>query len=191
MSATMVREEGRVQLEQSDMRLDLSMVKMADEEISHAVIEDTQYILKRPRTEVREEKNRGVEFPGHKQVKAVIEEHPAMVDTNHADKCLPCQNGTAKTLQTHWRCKRTVVPPPESAISLPGIPPPPGTPPVPPSDSEETESDETEGMPSSCVYIHSPLPNTEIFNPNAYAKESKCDNGFIPGLLTAEGTSTG
>jgi hypothetical protein len=30
-------------------------------------------------------------------------------------------------------------------------------------------------MPSRCVYIHSPHPNTELFNHNAYAKDSKRD----------------
>ena len=66
MSATMARQGGRVQLEQSDMRLALNMAKMAKEGFSRAAIEETKYLIKKPRAEVREEKKRGVEFPGHK-----------------------------------------------------------------------------------------------------------------------------
>jgi hypothetical protein len=66
MSATMARQGGRVLLEQSDMCLALNMAKMGKEGFSRAAIEETKYLLKIPRAEVREEKKRGVEFPGHK-----------------------------------------------------------------------------------------------------------------------------
>jgi hypothetical protein len=66
MSSTMARQGGWVQLEQSDMRLALNMAKMAEEGFSRATIEEMKYLIKKPRTEVREEKKRGVEFPGHK-----------------------------------------------------------------------------------------------------------------------------
>jgi len=79
MSATMARQGGRVQLEQSDMRLALSMAKMAKEGFSCSAIEETKYLIKKPRAEVREEKKRGVEFPGHKKVKAAIQRHLAIV----------------------------------------------------------------------------------------------------------------
>jgi len=46
------------------------------------------------------------------------------------------------------------------------------------------ESYEMEGMPSRCVYIHSALPNTQIFNHNEYAKDSKFDKAFIQDLLS-------
>jgi hypothetical protein len=42
MSATMAQQGGRVQLEQSDMRLALNMAKIAKEGISHATIEETK-----------------------------------------------------------------------------------------------------------------------------------------------------
>jgi hypothetical protein len=48
MSATMARQGGRVQLEQSDMRLALNMVKMAKVGFSHAAIEETKYLIKQP-----------------------------------------------------------------------------------------------------------------------------------------------
>ena len=73
MSATVARQGGRVQIEQSDMRLALNMAKMAKGGISHAAIEETQQLIKKPHAEVREEKKRGVEFPGHNKVKAGIE----------------------------------------------------------------------------------------------------------------------
>ena len=73
MSATMARHGGRVQLEQSDMRLALNMAKMAKSGFSRAAIEETQQLIKKPRAEVREEKKRGVEFPWHKKVKDAME----------------------------------------------------------------------------------------------------------------------
>jgi len=56
MSATMVRQGGQVQLEQSDMQLALNMAKMAIEEFSHATIEETQLQMKKPRAKVRDKK---------------------------------------------------------------------------------------------------------------------------------------
>ena len=70
MSATMARQGGWVQLEQSDMRLALNIAKMAKEGFSCAAIEEMKYLIKKPCNEVREEKKRGVEFPGHTKVKA-------------------------------------------------------------------------------------------------------------------------
>jgi hypothetical protein len=67
MSATMARQGGRVQLEQSDMRLALNMATMAKEGFSRAATEETKYLIKKPRAEVREEKKRGVEFLGIKR----------------------------------------------------------------------------------------------------------------------------
>jgi len=174
MSATLASQGGQVQLEQSDMRLALNMAKMAKGGFSGAAIDETQQLINKPCAEAREEKTRGVEFPGHQKVKAAMEQHPAMVYKNHTAGCLPCQNGPAKHPVTRWRRKGTAAPPPEPAA------PSPGTPPAPPGDPEGNESDAKEGMPSSCVYMHSPLPNTQFFNHNAFAKESKRDKDFIP-----------
>jgi len=107
----MARQGGRVQLEQSNMRLALNMAKMAKEGFSHSAIEETKYLIKKPRAEVREEKKWGVEFPGQKKVKAAIQRHPAMLRQNQTSGCLPCQNGTAKNPQTPWRCNGTGTPP--------------------------------------------------------------------------------
>jgi hypothetical protein len=112
MSATMARQRGRVQLEQSDMRLALNMAKMVKEGFSRAAIEETKYLMKKPRAVVRQEKMRCVEFPGHKEVKAAIQRHLAMLRQNQRSVCLPWHNGTAKNPQTRWRHKGTDAPPP-------------------------------------------------------------------------------
>jgi len=52
MSATMARQGGRVQLEQSDMRLPLNMAKMGKEGYSRAAIEETKYLIEKPHAEV-------------------------------------------------------------------------------------------------------------------------------------------
>jgi hypothetical protein len=57
-------------------------------------------------------------------------------------------------------------------------------PPAPTGDTEGNESYEIEGMPSRCVYMRSPLPNTQFFNHNAFAKDSKRDKECIPDLLS-------
>jgi len=69
----MARQEGRVQLEQSDIRLALNLARMAKEGFSCAAIEETKSIIKIPCTEVPQEKMWGVESPGHKKVKVAIQ----------------------------------------------------------------------------------------------------------------------
>ena len=113
MSATIARQWGWVQLEQSDMRLALNMAKMAKEGFLRAQMEETEYLIMKPRPEVRDEKERGVESLGHRIVKAVIDRHLAMGRQNHPARFLSCQNGTAKNTQTCWRRKGTGAPPPD------------------------------------------------------------------------------
>jgi hypothetical protein len=52
MSATMAGQGGRVQLEHSDMCLAWNMAKMAWESISHATIEQPNYLINTPRANV-------------------------------------------------------------------------------------------------------------------------------------------
>jgi len=73
MSATMARQGGRVQLEQTDMRLALNMARMAKGGFSCTAIEEMHHLIKKPFTEVHEGKMRGIEFRGHRKVKAAIE----------------------------------------------------------------------------------------------------------------------
>jgi len=181
MSATMARQGGWVQLEQSNMRLALNLAKIAKGGISHTTIEEEQQLIKKPRAEVQEKKKWGVESPRRNKVKAAIELHPAMVGENQMDGCLPCQNGTAKNPQTGWRCKGMGAPPPRWA------PPGPGMQSVP---SDDSESSETDGVRPRYVYIHTPLPSASFFNVNAYAKDCMRDKDFIPNLVTDEGPPT-
>jgi len=81
--------------------------------ISRAAIAERLYPIKKPRADVREEKKWGELFPGHEQVKAAIERHPAMLPHNHPDGCYPCQNCTARNPQTRRRCKETGALPPD------------------------------------------------------------------------------
>ena len=157
---------------------------MAKGGLSSAANKKTQQLIKKPRAKVQKEMKQGVEFPEHKKVNAAMERHPVMVYKNHKAGCLPCQNGIAKNPQTCWRSKGTTAHPPEPGTPLPRRPSPPGMPPAPPGHTEGNESNEIEGMPSRFVYMHSPLPNTQFFNHNVFAKNSKCDKDFIPDLLS-------
>jgi hypothetical protein len=49
------------------------MAKMANGGFIHAAVEETHCRIKKPLADVREGKKLGVEFPGPKKVKAVIE----------------------------------------------------------------------------------------------------------------------
>ena len=66
MSATMAREGGRVQLEQSAIFLAFNMAKMAKDGFLPSAIGETRYLIRQPRAVVQEEKKRGVDSPGHK-----------------------------------------------------------------------------------------------------------------------------
>jgi len=82
MSATMATQGGRVQLEQCDMHLALNMAKMAKWGFSRAAMAETELLIKKPPAEVREEKKPRVKSPGHKNVKAAMDRHPAMLREN-------------------------------------------------------------------------------------------------------------
>jgi len=186
MSATMARPGGRVQLEQSDMRLALNMTKMAKEGFSRDAIEETKYLIKQPRAEVREGKKRGVEFPGPKKVKAAIQRHPAMLRQNQTSGCLPCQNGTAKNPQTRWTRKGTGAPPPARRrewIPEP-TPPPPGMPPAPTGNTSGAQTAEIINLPARYTYSHTGLPWAEYFEDD---EDTEHDTDFDPDMLTDEG----
>jgi len=185
MSATMATQGGWVQLEQSNRHLAMNMAKMAKGGFLHATIEETQQLIKKHCAKVRAELNCGVGYPGHEQGKAGIERHPAMVQENQMDGFHPCQNGTANNSKTRWTHKRTDAPLPELAA------PPPGMPPAPLGVTEGAARSEIEGVPPGYLYIHTPLPNSQCFYRDAYAKDRKRNKDSIPDLLTDEGTSTG
>jgi len=137
MSATMARQGGRVQLEQSDMCLALNMAKMAKESFSRPAIVETKYHIKQPRPEVREEKKRDDEFPGHKRVKAAIQRHRAMLHQIKTSGCHPCQNGTGMNPQRRCRRKGTGAHSPDRRRQRTPVPTPP-QPGMPPASTGNT-----------------------------------------------------
>ena len=60
----MARQGGRVQLEQSNMHLALNLAKMTKGGFWRAAMEEMQYLIKKPRTKVRDVKKREAESPG-------------------------------------------------------------------------------------------------------------------------------
>jgi len=77
MSATIARQGGRVQLEQSDMRLPMNVAKMAKGGFWHAAIKEMHDVIEKPHAEVRQETMRGFEIHGHQKVTAATERQPA------------------------------------------------------------------------------------------------------------------
>jgi len=146
----MARQGGWVQLKQSDMSLVFHMAKTAKEGFSRASIEETKYLIKKPRADVWEQKKRGVEFPGHKMVKAAIQRHPAMLRQNQTAGCLPCHNGNAKHPQTCWRPKGTVEPPPyrRRERTPEPTPPLPRTPPAPTCNTSGVQPSQIDYVPA-------------------------------------------
>jgi len=76
------------------MHLALNMATFAKEEFSRGAMVETQYLIRKPHAKVREQKKLGVEFPGHKKVKAVKGRHMAMLHQHYTAGRLPHQNGT-------------------------------------------------------------------------------------------------
>jgi len=193
MSATIARQGGLVQLELSNMRLAWNMAKMAKGGFSRTAIGETQYVINISCTHVWEDKNRGVEVAWHRKVMAVIERHPAMVLENQAAGYHSCQDGTPENPLTHWRHEWRGAPP----LDWPRQPTPqltpsqPRTPRTPSCDKERAQGSQIECVPPGYMYIHTPPPNAQFFNLDAYAKDSKCDKDVIPDLQTNAGTSTG
>ena len=121
MPVSMARQGGQVQIEQSNMRLSLNKAKMVKGGFSCTVIKETQYLIKKPCADVREQKKWGVVLPHHQKVKAAIERHPAIVHENLTDGCLSCRNGAVKNPLTRGRCNRRGAPPPQPTPSAPRI----------------------------------------------------------------------
>ena len=182
----MGRQGGRVQLEQSDMRLALNMAKMAKEGFLRAAIEETKYLIRKPPAEVRVETKRGVEFPGYKKVKAAIQRHPAMLRHNQTSGYLPCPNGTAKNPQTRWRRKGTGAPPPARRIvwTPEPTPPGPGTPPAPTGNTYRAQLSDIVNLPAGYKYSHTALHCAECFQED---EDTEHDTDFDSDMLSDDG----
>jgi len=189
----MARQGGQVQLEQSNMHLALNMAKMAKERFSHTTVEETRYLIKKLRTEVRAENKWSVGFPGHTIVRAVIDTHPAILHQNYTAGCLPCQNGTRKNPLTCWRCPGTGAPSPDlpRELSAEPTPPLPGTPAAPTGNDSGGECSQIVNLLHRYAYSHSSCPCSEFFTLDASAQNCPQDTDFDPVVLTDDGTSTG
>jgi len=192
MYTPMRRQAGWVQQEQSDMCLALIIAKVAKGGFSHAVIEETHYLIKKPHPNLGEVKMRGVEFPGDRYVKPVIDRHRAMVRENKMDYCLSCRNSTTQNRQTctwfNWMCA-----PPPDPLSQPKPelgPHPPRTTSVPPADNDGAYTSQLKGVLSRYVQMHTPLPHNHIFNIDVNTTDCNNDKDCIPDLLTDTGLST-
>jgi hypothetical protein len=168
------------------MRLALNMAKMAKEGFSHAAIEEKKYLIRKPRAEVPEEKKRGVEFPGHRKVKAAIQRHPAIFCHNQTSGCLPCQNGTAKNPQSRWRHKGTGAPPPaQCRVWTPEPTPPlPGMPPAPTGNTSGAQLSEIVNLPAGYTYSHTAFTCAELFEDD---EDTELDTVFDPDMLNNDG----
>jgi hypothetical protein len=168
------------------MRLALNMAKMAKEGISRAVLEETKYLIKKPRAEFREEMKWDVQFPGHKKVKAAIQRHPAMLCYKQKSGCLPCQNGTAQNLQTCWRAKGSGAPPPaRRRVRTPQLTPPqPCTPPAPISNTSGAQLSDIVNLPAGYTSSYTALPFAELFEDD---EDTEHDTDFAQDMLTDDG----
>jgi len=185
MSATMARQGGQVQLEQSDMSLALNMAKMSKESYLPASLEQTKYLIKKQRAKVQQEKKQGIEFPGHNKVKAAIQRHTAMLRYNQTSSCLPCQNGTAKNPQTHWRRKGKGAPPPACCrVRTPHPPGTPATPPAPTGNTSGVQPSEIVNLLGWYTYSHTALPCAECFQDD---HDTEHYTDFDPDTLTDKG----
>jgi hypothetical protein len=189
MSATMATQGGRVQLEQSNMRLVFNMAKMAEEGFSRAAIEEMKYLMKKPPAEVREEKKWGVEVPGLKKVKAAIQRHLEMLCQNQMSCCLPSHIGTTKNLHSRWRCRGTAAPPPARRREpTPHLnPPTPGLPTTPTGNTSGTQTSEIVNLPAGYTSLHTAQACAECFDDDQDAQDN---TDFDPDMLTDEGQYT-
>jgi len=160
---------------------------------SCATIEEMQYLIKKPRAEVSEEKKRGVEFPGHGKMKPMMERHQAMIRQNHMDCCLPSQHHKARNPQTCWRRSGLGAPPPvRRRDPTPDVTPSLSRmPPVPPGPIQGTQWSKTIDLPAADADSRVSLLKTQPVNLDALAEHSIPDEDSDPELLTDERTSCG
>ena len=156
-------------------------------------MEEAQSLIRKPRAKVRELEKGGVDFPGHRSLEAAIEGHTAVVGENKTPSCILGQNGTAWKPQTHWRHRCMGAPRLDWLTKRPiePMPGPPRTPLALPGGNGGAHDSEINGVPPGYVYIHTPLPSAQFSNLDAYSKDCKRDEDFIPDLLPDEGISTG
>jgi hypothetical protein len=109
-----------------------------------------------------------------------------MLRQNQMSGCLPCQNCTAKNLQTHWTRKGTGAPPPALCRQRIPEPTPPqqSTPPAPTGNTSGAQPAEIVNMLAGYTYSHTALPFAEFFEDD---EDTEHDTDFDPDMLTDEG----
>jgi len=193
MSAAIARHGDWVQLEQSNMHLALKIPKMATGGFSCTTMEETQYSLPKPHTEVWEVTKLGVNICVCRNINATMRKHLTTVWELQMDRCLLQPNGTANHPQTPWRCIGADIPPPDW-LRQPTLEPmllPAETPPTRLSDNEHNHASQIHGVPPRDVYIHTPLPSAQFLNLVTCPNNCRCNKDFIPDFLTDNGTCTG
>ena len=105
ISYDLTRQAGRIQLEASDLRLALNLHDKFSHGVSQRNTEASLELIKKPRAEIREEKRRNIQFPGHASVKKEWKTHPAMDQVKQLDGCLECQDGIACNPLSRWHRK--------------------------------------------------------------------------------------
>jgi hypothetical protein len=109
-----------------------------------------------------------------------------MLRHDQTSACLPCQIGTSKHPQTHWRRKGIGAPPPAlGTVRTPEeTPPPPGTPPAPTGNTSGAQLSEIVNLLAGYRYSHTALPSAECFEDD---EDTAHDTDFNPDMLTDDG----
>jgi hypothetical protein len=171
------------------MYLALNMAKMTKEGFSRAAIEKTKYHMKKPPTEVREEMKRGVEFPGHKKMKAAIQRHPAMLRQTKCPPSFLTQMPSQRNRSNVGDAKEQVhlhLPDAVCGFKEP-TPPAPGTAPDPPGDTLRAQPSAIINFPAVYTYSHTALPSVEFFGDD---EDTEHDTDFDPDMLTNDSEYT-
>jgi hypothetical protein len=160
MSDTMARQGGLWQLKQSHMHLASNIMKIATGGLLRTPMQKKQYVIKKPRSKVRDEKKQAVQYPGYEKVKTAIDNHLAIFPQNHMAGFLPCQNGTVQNTQKGWRHNGSDSRPPDRRrqptphLTLPL----PTTPSAPTGNNSGAKYSQIVILPVEYCYSHRSLP---------------------------------
>ena len=102
-TADLVRQVGRVTIEQTDMKLVKNHERKTKEGLTAENVGEIVKIIRMPRAEQRAEKAWGLRFECEKNVKHSQDPHQANIIENQPPGCLECQDGIARNPETRWR----------------------------------------------------------------------------------------
>jgi len=201
MSATMARQGGRVQLEQSDRCLALNMVEMAKGEFSHSAAEAMYFLIKKPPAEPREDKRREEkrrEEPGCSLSWQWKDECSNRVTPGYALSKPHCQMPFIAPMalewnrRHEWHAKGTSAPPPNGYRHMTPEPMPqlPKMPHSPTGKISGQQYTQIVNVPARYVYSHTSHFCAALFTFDAAAQDRQHDTDFDPDMPNDEGTST-